>query len=221
MDPNGHWDIDGNSSGGFGGHGIGNPGSYGGGDSVSSPGFSDGYGTESGIDSISGVGARTRSDLDRNIYDGRQASLGSFGDYYQLDCFGNLIDKLTGQYLAICYGEVPGLGGKLAKYGINYVARSKYLGKLLGYKSPVRFNRWGKLQPAVNGKYASYSSNVGLLSSSFVDFSVNFSLGFTMAQPGMPPGLQCPTALTSAGRLGRSLGTICGHVSNVLTGVIR
>jgi hypothetical protein len=77
IDPTGHWDADGNSSEGFGGHGIGNPGSYGGQQSVGAPGFGDGYGV--GMDNHGGSSAqntsisesRTRDLADRADYDTR------------------------------------------------------------------------------------------------------------------------------------------------------
>jgi hypothetical protein len=95
IDPTGHWDADGNSSGGFGGHGIGNPGSYGGQQSVGAPGFGDGY--SSGYDNPNGRGinksiseSRTRTHDERATYDMRNTetseaihAIGGFGSYFR------------------------------------------------------------------------------------------------------------------------------------------
>jgi hypothetical protein len=69
IDPTGHWDEKENSSGGFGGHGIGNPGSYGGNGSVGAPGFGDGYASGYDDRDSSIRDSRTRSHIQRASYD--------------------------------------------------------------------------------------------------------------------------------------------------------
>jgi hypothetical protein len=61
IDPTGHWDSEGVSSGGFGGHGIGNPGSYGGEQYVGAAGFGDGYGSDNDSNSSAIAESRTRT----------------------------------------------------------------------------------------------------------------------------------------------------------------